>query len=248
MLHPFLAGGGRLGNKVIQNFVVSWLAEHYDLRAHYEYAAECAALGLRFHEGGQRSAEGGAEVLLTSELLRELLSRPPGTQLQHTLVLSNQYYQEAWVAQRLLVQDLPQQRLRIQQSNPFRGRYSSNSDTFIHVRLGDLPYNPTLQQYLAAVQGLGASVGGEVYIASDSREHPLVQELRARLNATVLDLDQVATIQFGSTCRWLVLSDGTFSWLIGALAFYARNITRATTHVRWFGTDIFPEHWVKFAA
>jgi hypothetical protein len=33
---------------------------------------------------------------------------------------------------------------------------------------------------------------------------------------------------------------------MGALAFGAENITYATTHLRWFGTEIFPPEWKSF--
>ena len=248
VLHPFLAGGGRLGNKIFQNFVVSWLAERYNLRAHYEYAPQCASLGLQFFEAGERLQE-GPEMLLTSGLLRELLQRPAGAALANTLVLSEQYYQEAWVAQRLLRAELPAQRLRVQQANPYRARYGANNDTIIHLRLGDLPYPAALEQYTAALQAVGsAGRGGRVYITSDSREHAMVKALSARLGGAseVLDLEEVRTLQCGSTCRFLVLSEGTFSWLMGALAYEAENITYATTHLRWFGTEIFPPEWKSF--
>jgi len=48
---------------------------------------------------------------------------------------------------------------------------------------------------------------------------------------------------FASTCNNLILSGGTFSWLIGFLAFYSKNIYYPLDNKnKWYGDIfIFPE-------
>ena len=50
---------------------------------------------------------------------------------------------------------------------------------------------------------------------------------------------------FGSTCNNIVLSGGTFSWLIGFLAIKSENIYYPEIKQKWYG-DIFSfSNWKK---
>jgi hypothetical protein len=52
---------------------------------------------------------------------------------------------------------------------------------------------------------------------------------------------EVKTIMFGSTCKNIILSNGTFSWLVGLLGFYS-NIYYPQIKNKWHGDIfVFPE-------
>ena len=61
--------------------------------------------------------------------------------------------------------------------------------------------------------------------------------LKMKYNLKIIDYDEVNTIMFGSTCKHIVLSNGTFSWLIGFLAYYSTVYYPKIIH-KWHG-DIF---------
>jgi hypothetical protein len=102
--------------------------------------------------------------------------------------------------------------------NPFHTRYGTNQDIFIHIRLGDvIQYSPGVAYYLKAI----ASVPFEkIYIGTDSPWHPIIQEICQKYPvSSVVHYDPIQTIQFGSTCKNIILSHGTFSAMIGYLAY-----------------------------
>ena len=60
------------------------------------------------------------------------------------------------------------------------------------------------------------------YISSDSLDHPICNELIQKYNLKpLLTEDCIDIIMFGSTCKNIILSNGTFSWMIGALGYHS---------------------------
>ena len=104
--------------------------------------------------------------------------------------------------------------------NPFKDRYNNNEDVFIHIRLGDVAkYNPGIDYYVKAIEKLTYK---NLYVASDSLNHELIKELtKIYPNIILVDKTPVETIQFGSTSKFIILSAGTFSAMIGYLGFYS---------------------------
>lgn len=80
-----------------------------------------------------------------------------------------------------------------------------------------------------------------VYIASDTLQHPICQNLikdfQNICNVKTVNDTPIQTIQFASTCKHIILSNGTFSWLIGVLGFYS-DVYFPTIKIKWHG-DIF---------
>ena len=61
----------------------------------------------------------------------------------------------------------------------------------------------------------------------------------------MVDYDEAKTIMFGSTCDKLILSGGTFSWLIGFLAFFSKNIYYIEFEKKWYGEIFSFSKWIK---
>jgi hypothetical protein len=76
------------------------------------------------------------------------------------------------------------------------------------------------------------------YISSDSIESPFCKDLIEKYNLKIIELNEIETIMFASTCNSLILSGGTFSWLIGFLAFYSKQIFYPKYTSTWYA-DIF---------
>jgi hypothetical protein len=61
----------------------------------------------------------------------------------------------------------------------------------------------------------------------------------------VIDLDEVKTIMFASTCKNIILSGGTFSWLMGFLAFYSEKIYYPKIKNTWYDDIFVFNDWVQ---
>ena len=59
------------------------------------------------------------------------------------------------------------------------------------------------------------------YIASDEIEHPICKRLIEEHQLIPVLLNPIDTIMFGSTCKYQILSMGTFSWIIGVLGYFS---------------------------
>lgn len=110
----------------------------------------------------------------------------------------------------------------IKSANLHQERYAANNDVFIHVRLGDVPfYNPGFAYYDRVLSGLEFTTG---YITSDTINHPiclaLIRKYRLQIINPHAQIEDI--IQLGSTCKHIILSAGTFSWLIGMLGFHSQ--------------------------
>lgn len=77
--------------------------------------------------------------------------------------------------------------------------------------------------------------------------HPMILEIITKYsNGKVINADEITTIQFASTCKHLILSHGTFSAVIGYLAFYSNiHYSEYNENTIWHG-DIFSiDGWTK---
>ena len=103
--------------------------------------------------------------------------------------------------------------------NEFNIRYNNNNDVYIHVRLGDsIKYNPGFEYYDSILSKLSYTNG---YISSDTINHDICQKLINKYNLKIIICNEIQTIKFGSTCKYIILSNGTFSWFIGVLSFFS---------------------------
>jgi hypothetical protein len=129
-------------------------------------------------------------------------------------------------------------------NNKFTERYNANNDVFIHIRLGDvIKQNPGFKYYDKVLSSLEFNKG---YIASDTPNHDICMKLKEKYaNIEILDSNEVDTILFGSTCKHVVLSHGSFSAIIGYLA-YDSSITYPDYSIIsaiWFGDMFSIDGW-----
>jgi hypothetical protein len=84
-----------------------------------------------------------------------------------------------------------------------------------------------------------------LYIASDDLNHSIIKNIMdVYPNSKKIELNEVETIQFGSTNKYLVLSPGTFSAVIGYLS-TSHTILYPGIYKLWHG-DIFSiPGWTK---
>ena len=131
---------------------------------------------------------------------------------------------------------------RIFNANPYKDRYNNNDDLIVHVRLGDIiefGYNLPYHYYENTISSLNFNKG---YIISDSPDNDFVKRLIERFNLVIYNSDEIDTLQFASTCRKIVLSQGTYSWLTGLLGFYSQ-VYYPKNKIKWHGNIYIYPDW-----
>jgi hypothetical protein len=133
-------------------------------------------------------------------------------------------------------------KINIIKNNIFRERYSKNNDLYIHLRLGDVKsrIKNVYQYYKKAISQIHFNNG---FISSDDLNSPICQFLIHKYNLKILNYDEIETIKFASTCKHIILSGGTFSWLIGFFAFFSENIYYPNIDNKWYGDIFIFPHW-----
>jgi hypothetical protein len=226
--------GGRLGNCIIRNFAVSRIAERFDLKVHYWREDDFHKLGISLFSGRKSYAK---KLMLTDENYFAVYCLE---KLEANLV-SPDYYQAKEITD-LLYAHVRKVQPRIRSCNPFRDRYGANQDVFVHVRLGDVPlFSPGLYYYIHNLESLDFD---RMYVSTDSPDHPIVQRLLEFPRSFLFQRDEVATLQFASTAKYVVLSHGTFSGIMGYLAFDSTVYYPEYPWMMWHGDMFSIPGWI----
>ena len=222
---------GRLGNQIIRNICTSMIAERHNLYVEYCNNERITSLGIELFIGSMKHMH---SILLTDDNFFQVLDAD--------FVLVNidpnsYYFQTRSITQHLYNHFRSYSvRNKIIDMNSFRERYNNNNDCFIHIRLDDVErFNPGIEYYLKALSLVSFD---NLYIASDSIKHPIIREIQRQYpTAKILEYGEIETIQFGSTNKYIVLSYGTFSSIIGYLAFY--SVIYYQDKCKWDENDTF---------
>jgi hypothetical protein len=239
---PLEFGAGRLANRFFGNMIYSLLSEKYKVRAVYPREAELAEMGITFHhQATEDLTNRDIHVELSNDNVVDYIKGDhPVDRIQFTSK-PDTYYQTPEICHlfKEVFSDAAK-RAALRKCNPFRERYGANNDVFVHVRLGDVPHHcPSMAYFEKALDGIRFDKG---YISSDSPTHPLVQTLMKKYNLLLVALPPHRTIQFANTCKHLVLSHGTFSWMMAFFAFDADTIQYPQVKTPWHGDIfVFPE-------
>jgi len=203
---------GRLCNIILRNVAASFIAEKHNLYITYHDKADMDPLGIPLFIGTNQYD--------TSTYMNELnYWEIYGMDSLTTNIHTDACFQTKECTKKLYDYVRTEGvRKSIVAKNPFSNRYGTNQDVFVHIRLGDvIDYNPGLAYYLKAIAAIPFE---RLYIASDSPSHPIVQDIcKTYPSASIVHYTPTQTIQFGSTCKNIILSHGTFSAVIGYLAY-----------------------------
>lgn len=210
---------GRLCNNIIRNICCSILAKKAGVKFTYLYEKEIDALGIELYK------EGTQTYSITKIILDSCIDQyiDPSTPFCSNIRLGYPcFFQTKKVIHMIyaLLREHTSQ-IRIRMKNTFRERYGTNNDVFLHIRLGDvIGLNPGFSYYDTALASLSFTKG---YIGSDSPDDPICKKLVEKYpTLEILPYDEVHTIHFASTCKHVILSYGSFSYMIGCFAFDSR--------------------------
>lgn len=213
----FTTGGG-LGNQVIRAMALSEVAKKFDLEASYENHEQIQErLGVQLFNGYKSFPD--TRYVYNNDLIYLL---DVALNIDYNVSMSRDFFQSEELS------DLYFKRLNnnnqkqiIMNKNPFKERYQNNNDIYIHVRLQDLSkWTPDIQYYIKAIEQIGNY--GTIYVSTDEEEHELIQSLRKCYpSLKLMDKDIIETVQFASTCKYVILTFGTFSALIGWISYYS---------------------------
>ena len=225
---------GRFGNLFFINMALHFVSLKFNLKCTYKYLKKFEKLGIYLHEGTNEFSE---EIILTDENFIDIIKDNDYKKSNIIINNDNWFQTKFFVIYLKAYFDIPYNKLKILNNNYYKKRYNNNNDLFIHVRLGDIEERVSnIQDYYDIAISKINFVNG--FISSDNIKHSLCKYLIDKYKLIVIELDEVETIMFSSTCNNIVLSGGTYSWLIGFFAFYAKNIYYPELQKCWYG-DIF---------
>ena len=204
---------GRLCNQIIRNLSLSLIAEKHDLYIQYSSHNRIKRLGIKLFIGNKKYKD---TLLVDNNNYFNILNM---VELDKNIDGNKSYFQTREITN-LLYQHISDNKNDIIDINPYRDRYNNNNDCFIHIRLGDATkWNPGIDYYIKCLELLNFT---NLYIASDDLNNEMILKLRGRYKSLkIIDYDEIKTIQFGSTCKYIILSHGSYSAIIGYLSFFS---------------------------
>lgn len=234
---------GGFCNQLIRNICSSEIAEKYNLRFTYNYYKESLYLGIPLYTDGQLYYE--SYIIFDDDNFEKYITND--YDLKQNISVKEHFFQTPFIARYVrdyLLRDTI--KYGIIQNNKFKERYDNNRDLFIHVRLGDAAkFNPGFTYYDNMIQNQIPEYD-KAYITSDEISHPICQQLIQKYNLTVFIASAVETIMFGSTCKYILLSSGTFSWSIGVFGFNSTVFYPNSDRLQKWHGDIFVfDDWIK---
>ncbi len=232
---------GRLCNQIIRNLCVSLIAEKNNLYVEYANYKLIQELGINLFIGENKFKK---KIKINDTNFFEILNSYEN-KLQSNIDADSSYFQTKEITNFLysyLHQDKNKQ--QIIEANTFKDEYNNNNDCFIHIRLGDVANNnPGLEYYLEALSRITFD---NIFIASDDVNHSIIKDICAKYPITkVINFDEKKTIQFGSTKKYVILSHGSFSAVIGYLSFFSTILyPKYNPEKIWYGDMFTIPGWI----
>ena len=223
---------GRLGNQIIRNLALSLLAKKYNLYVEYSnYNIINNKLGIELFIGKNKYKK--TIKIKNRHYLKYFKNQ---ININYNLNFMNDYFQTEEITN-IIHNTIKNQKDKIINKNKYKDRYKNNNDLFLHIRLGDVTkFNIGIEYYIKCIELIDYD---NIYIATDSFNHKIINKLKELYPKIILFNDnEINTIQFGSTCNNIILSHGTFSAVIGYLAFYS-NVYYPNKKPDWGHLEIF---------
>lgn len=237
-------GSGRLGNQIIRNLAVSFIAKKHDLFINYcNYDLINNLLGIELFIGKNNYTN---KIIKLNDHTNyfDILNKES---IDYKFYPIDDFFQTIEIS-KMILEYLNSENIRsnIINKNPFNKRYNNNNDIFIHIRLTDVAdRNPGIKYYFKTIEKINNYEN--IYLSTDEKDHTIIKQIIEKYpNTKIIEFDEIKTLQFASTCKKIILSHGTFSCVIGYLSFFSDvYYPEYDYNKKWHG-DIFSlEKWNK---
>uniref|UniRef100_A0A6C0B9Y9 Uncharacterized protein n=1 Tax=viral metagenome TaxID=1070528 RepID=A0A6C0B9Y9_9ZZZZ len=232
----------RFGNLFFINMAYHFIALKNNAKISYKYYKKFKELGICFFIGEKTYDK---EIYLSDNAFYPLIQSGEILEKNIVIDINNFFCQTKEFCFFIREQFNKVFKESIIKKNIFKDRYNNNRDIFLHIRLGDVKNENDKQNTFLYYDKILSSTDFEIgYISSDSIYDDICKSLIDKYNLQIIDFCEVSTIMFASTCRNIILSGGTFSWLIGFLAFYSDKIYYPQKKSRWYDDIFVFNEWV----
>ena len=230
----------RFGNLFFINMFLNMMSMKYNLKCSYKHVSQFNKLGIHYFKG---TATYDKHLLVTEDNFMYILKN--NLEPCNLIITNNVWFQTNEFC-KILYKYFKVEKVRnkIINKNIYNTRYNTNNDLFIHVRLGDVKK----QSYdsFNYVDSMISNIDyDKAYITSDNIEDAFCQKLIHKHKLRVYISDEHDTIMFGNTCNNILMSGGTFSWMIGFLAFHSKNIYIPNITEKWYGDIFVYDNWIS---
>lgn len=230
----------RFGNLFFINMFLSMMSMKYNLKCSYKHVSQFSKLGIHFYKGTNTYDK---HLLVTEKNFLYILKN---TLEPCNLIITNDVWFQTNEFCKILYQyfKVEKMRNRIINKNIYNTRYNKNNDLFIHVRLGDIKKH--IGDSFDYIDNMISNIDyDEAYLTSDNIEDAFCQKLIHKYKLRVYISNEHDTIMFGNTCNNIIMSGGTFSWMIGFLAFFSKNIYNPNITEKWYGDIFIYDNWIS---
>jgi hypothetical protein len=233
---------GRLGNQIIRNIAVSLVAKKHNLHVSYSSHDLINQLGIDLFCGTKRHY---AAVELNDKNYIKYYQEPL---IIHNFENVHAFFQTKEIIS-LIYNYLHSDTVKtsIINKNSFANRYQNNNDVCMHIRLDDAAqWNPGLDYYQKTLSNITFD---KLYITTDQKDHDIIRQLTSLYpTATIMEYNEIQTFQFASTCKHIILSHGSFSAIIGYLAYFSNvYYPEYESDKMWYGDMFSIPGWNKMS-
>jgi hypothetical protein len=223
---------GRLCNQIIRNLALSILAKKYNLYVEYSnYNDINNKLGIELFVGNKKYDK---TILINNNNYIDYFNNDIDNNANFDFM--KDYFQNEEIST-ILHNNLMNQMKNIIEKNPYKERYNNNNDIFLHIRIhNNKKFNLKIEYYIHCINLLKYD---NIYIGTDNFNDDLIKSIKILYpNVIFIDKNPIETIQFGSTCKNIILSYGSFSAVIGYLGFFS-NIYFMNQHYGWGDKSVY---------
>lgn len=199
-----------MGNYIIIYLLSQFFAEKYNLVSeefpHNQYNLK-NDFNINYFCGEKFFKE---EILINDDNVLDLLSCDI---IEKKIILQGGFFQKKEIFSNSVFSEKVQKYIKPIKINDIK------HDLFVHVRLGDVKNSKSLpyEYYKNQIKKINFNRGA---ISSDSLNDDLVKKLSKEFNLEFFENSPEYVIRYASQCKKIVLSSGSFSFLIG---FFASN-------------------------
>lgn len=217
---------GRFGNKFIRNIIIYIISNKLNLKAIYEFDEEngynsFSKMGINFVNDELLILP---EVKIKSNEIINILN-DKNFNIKNYIYILDGFYQNPEIISHIYKYFKNLNNSLVQSiifNNPYKKRYNNNNDIFIHIRSGDIfnkhSIKPDYSYYLSVLEKLKIN---KIYLASDNFNSNICKALFSNFNIQKYDSNKIDTLQFGSTCKYIILSSGSYSLVLSLISFYS---------------------------